>query len=217
MAKACSDSGRQAADVALLAVSKRQSPEAIKALYSLGLREFGESYAGEGVAKQSTLCDRDIGWHFIGPMQSNKTGLVASHYDWMQSLDRQQIARRLNRQRPAAMAPLNVLIQVNIDAEPHKSGVLPADLDALVELVSELPRLALRGLMTIPRAGKPPEAQRQGFKSMRLLFARLQDLGEHIDTLSMGMSADLEHAIVEGSTMVRVGTGLFGPRQNNPE
>ncbi len=212
IAQACSISGRQACDVTLLAVSKRQPVDAIKALHKLGLTEFGESYAGEGAEKIELLADSHLTWHFIGPLQSNKTGIVAKHYDWMQSLDRPKIAQRLDRQRPATMAPLNVLIQVNIDAEAQKSGLLPEQLEAFAETVAVLPAVVLRGLMAIPRTGKPEKLQRQSFAAMRLLYEQLQAGHKGIDTLSMGMSDDLEAAIIEGSTMIRVGTALFGPR-----
>ncbi len=213
IANACDISGRQAQEVVLLAVSKRQPAAAIKALHSLGLNEFGESYAGEGVEKKALLSEPDLVWHFIGPLQSNKTALVATHYDWIQSLDRPRIADRLSRQRAATMPPLTVLIQVNIDKEPQKSGVSAENLNALADRVAGLPALDLRGLMAIPRAGKPEIQQRQSFKAMRLLFKQLQARHKSVDTLSMGMSDDLENAIVEGSTMIRVGTALFGPRE----
>ncbi len=205
--------GPKGAAVSLLAVSKRHTAEAIKALHALGVNDFGESFAREGADKRQQLADCGLVWHFIGPLQSNKTGLVARHFDWIQSLDRSAIARRLNRQRPADMAPLDALIQVNIDSEPQKAGVSPQAIWPLAELVADLPALRLRGLMAIPRVGKPDAAQRQSFHAMRILFEKLQSRHDGIDTLSMGMSDDMDNAIIEGSTMVRIGTSLFGPRQ----
>jgi pyridoxal phosphate enzyme (YggS family) len=213
IAQACGKCGREAAEITLLAVSKRQPAEAVKALQQLGLDQFGESYAAEGVEKIGQLPDAGITWHFIGPLQSNKTGSVAGNYDWMQSLDRLHIARRLNRQRPTGRAPLNVLIQVNIDAEAQKSGVTLLEVAGFADEIASLPALRLRGLMAIPRPGKPESLQRQSFAALRLLFEQLQHDHGGIDTLSMGMSDDLDSAIMEGSTMVRVGTALFGPRQ----
>lgn len=209
---ATAQAGRKGATVSLLAVSKRHASEAIKALHALGVNDFGESFAREGADKQQQLAEFGLVWHFIGPLQSNKTGLVARHFDWFQSLDRSRIARRLNRQRPEDMAPLNMLIQVNIDLEPQKAGVSPEHIEALAELVAGLPALRLRGLMAIPRVGKPDAAQRQSFRAMRMLFEKLQTSHDSADTLSMGMSDDMDNAIIEGSTMVRVGTSLFGPR-----
>jgi pyridoxal phosphate enzyme (YggS family) len=213
IARACEKCGREAAEITLLAVSKRQPVEAVKALRQLGLDQFGESYAAEGVEKIGQLPGAGITWHFIGPLQSNKTGLVAGNYDWMQSLDRLHIAERLNRQRQPGRAPLNVLIQVNIDTEAQKSGVTPAEVAGFADEIAARPALRLRGLMTIPRPGKPESLQRQSFAALRLLFEQLQHEHGGIDTLSMGMSDDLDSAIMEGSTMVRVGTALFGPRQ----
>jgi len=212
IAAACDLSGRQVAEVKLLAVSKRQPVEAIKGLQALGLAEFGESYATEGVEKVQLLAEPGLVWHFIGPIQSNKTRLIAGHFDWVQSVDRAKIADRLNRQRPDNMAPLQVLIQVNIDAEPQKAGILPDQLNTLAELVAGLPSLNLRGLMAIPRFGKPENEQRSSFREMRSLFEQLKSSYGSVDTLSMGMSDDLDSAILEGSTMVRIGTALFGPR-----
>lgn len=213
IAAACKQSSRPVSDVLLLAVSKRHTAAAIKVLHSLGLNEFGESYASEGSVKQQQLADENLVWHFIGPLQSNKTALVARHFDWIHSVDRVKIATRLDRQRPQDMPPLNVLVQVNIDAEPQKAGVLVEDLEPLVDLISTLPALRLRGLMAIPRVGKPTPEQRQSFQAMRNLFESLQSRYETFDTLSMGMSDDLESAIMEGSTMIRIGTALFGPRE----
>ncbi len=216
IAKACNIAGRATSQVSLLVVSKRQPVAAIEALHALSLNEFGESFAAEGAGKQKLLADAGLVWHFIGPLQSNKTGLVASHFDWIQSMDRPRIAHRLNRQRPADMAPLNALIQVNIDKETQKAGVSPEHIEELADVIAQLPALRLRGLMAIPRAGKPEPEQRQSFGAMRVLFEKLQSMHHGIDTLSMGMSDDLDSAIIEGSTMVRIGTALFGPRQEKP-
>ena len=213
ISSACDLAGRQATDVALLAVSKRQPIEAIKGLQALGLNEFGESYASEGVEKLKIISDPELVWHFIGPIQSNKTRLIAEHFDWVQSVDRARIADRLNRQRPENMAPLQVLIQVNIDSEPQKAGVMPNQLDTLAEQVAELPAMNFRGLMAIPRFGKPKNEQRRSFSELKSLFENLKSRYKSVDMLSMGMSDDMDSAILEGSTMVRVGTALFGPRQ----
>ena len=203
--------GRPEGAVTLLAVSKKQPVEALLEAYAAGVRDFGESYVQEAVAKQealsqlSTLPD-DICWHFIGPIQSNKTKWVASQFDWVHSVDRLKIAERLSEQRPPELPPLNICIQINIDAEDSKSGI------ELAQQISALPRLKLRGLMAIPKADATEAERRQTFAALRAAWLELKSQHEHIDTLSIGMSEDLELAIEYGSTIVRVGTALFGAR-----
>jgi PLP dependent protein len=210
--RACESAGRDPGEIAILAVSKKQEASRIRALYALGQRAFGENYAQEALTKQALLADLEIEWHFIGPLQSNKTREVAGHFDWAQSVDREKTARRLDRQRAEECPPLNVCIQVNIDREPQKSGVAPEQAEDLANLVCALPRLRLRGLMSIPRMAEPDHDPSDSYRRMRDLFDRLCDRGLELDTLSMGMSADLEQAISQGSTMVRIGTDLMGPR-----
>lgn len=212
VSRACQQAGRAASEVALLAVSKRHPAERIRGLFSCGQRAFGENYVQEALAKQEQLCDLDIEWHFIGPLQSNKTRDVASHFDWVQSADREKILRRLSDQRPAELPALNVCIQVNIDREPQKAGALPEAAAGLARLAQSLPRLRLRGLMAIPHIETADFDPTDSYGRMRGLFRELQSAGIAMDTLSMGMSADLEAAIAQGSTMVRVGTDLLGPR-----
>ena len=202
----------EAAGVALLAVSKTQPAAAIRALAGLGQRAFGENYVQEALAKQRQLADLALEWHLIGPLQSNKCRDVAQHFDWLQSLDRARLIAPLAQHRPANHAPLNVLIQVNIDDETSKSGCAPDQIAALAAEIAAAPRLRLRGLMAIP-APVPDRAQRRdAFQRMCTLFGRLRSAHADIDTLSMGMSDDFELAIAEGATMVRVGTALFGAR-----
>ncbi|UDM51021.1 YggS family pyridoxal phosphate-dependent enzyme [Cupriavidus sp. MP-37] len=214
IAAAAQQAGRQAADIALLAVSKTVSPDRIRAAYAAGQREFGENYVQEGVDKIAALADlRDrLQWHFIGPLQSNKTRPVAEHFDWVHTIDRLRIAERLSAQRPAGMAPLQVCIQVNISGEASKSGVAPAEVPALAHAVAALPNLRLRGLMAIPEPEQDPAAQRRPFAAMRAMLQALRADGLALDTLSMGMSGDMEAAIAEGSTLVRIGTAIFGAR-----
>lgn len=202
--------GRRRDSVRLIAVSKTQPAEAIAAAYYWGQREFGENYVQEALAKQEKLAHFDIGWHFIGPIQSNKTKLIAAHFSWVHSVDRIKIAERLSDQRPKGLPPLNVCIQVNVSGEATKSGAALEELDELVRAIAALPRLRVRGLMAIPAPTGEIDLQRASFRSLRQAAERLGDLG--LDTLSMGMSDDLEAAIMEGSTMVRIGTALFGPR-----
>jgi len=213
---ACKSAGRDPAEVAVLAVSKRHSAGRIRALHALGQRAFGENYAQEALTKQDRLRDLDIEWHFIGPLQSNKTREVAAQFDWVQSADREKILRRLSEQRPEAMPPLNVCIQVNIDREPQKAGALPEAAEPLARLAEGLPRLRLRGLMTIPRIATDAWDPTDSYRRLRDLFGVMRASGLVMDTLSMGMSADLEQAISQGSTMVRVGTDLLGPRPEEP-
>lgn len=210
---ACRNAGREPAEVTLLAVSKTRSAGEIEQLRALGPCHFGENYLDEAAAKQDLLAGSDIRWHFIGPVQSNKTRELAQRFDWIQSLDREKIARRLADQRPDDQPPMNVLIQVNIDREPQKAGCLPEQLDALADFVAGHAVLRLRGLMAIPAADHDRDDSRRTFAELRRIYQRLAGAHDHVDTLSMGMSGDLEDAIAEGSTMIRVGTALFGPRQ----
>ena len=224
MKQAAARAGRGAAEVTLVAVSKTFPAPAVVALARCGQRDFGESYVQEALVKIAAVraaVDLPLAWHFIGPIQSNKTRPIAEHFDWVQSVDRLKIAERLSEQRPAHLPPLNVLLQVNISGEPSKSGVAPADVAALARAVAALPRLRLRGLMAIPEPEDDPQRQRPPLAAMKRLFDALRAGGfAGWDTLSMGMSADLETAIEEGTTMVRVGTALFGARparQRAPE
>jgi hypothetical protein len=212
IAAACSAAGRAPGEVALLAVSKKHTAGKIRDLHALGQRSFGENYVQEALAKQAKLQGLDIEWHFIGPLQSNKTREAAGHFDWVQSADREKIVRRLSAQRPAELPAMNVCIEVNIDREPQKSGVLPEDTAALAHLVQELPRIRLRGLMAIPKMADDVHDPGDSYRRMQQLYGALLEEGIEMDTLSMGMSADLESAIAHGSTMVRVGTDLLGPR-----
>ena len=221
IARACAAAGRDPAGVRLLAVSKTFGADAVLQAVAAGQRDFGENYVQEGVDKiaavWAALPDVVLQWHCIGPLQSNKTRPVAEHFDWVHTVDRLKIAERLSAQRPANLPPLQVCIQVNIDGGPTKSGVAPADALALARDVAKLPRLALRGLMAIPDHAPQFEAQLAVHTRARRLFdeiAALREPGlEAFDTLSLGMTADLEAAIRAGSTMVRVGTGIFGGRK----
>jgi pyridoxal phosphate enzyme (YggS family) len=210
------DSGRPAGVVALVAVSKTfDAPDVAEAVDS-GQRIFGENYVQEGVDKVLALRelrpDAILQWHFIGPLQSNKTRLVAEHFDWVDSVDRLKIAQRLSEQRPAGLSPLNLCIQVNISGEASKSGVAPEQGIELARAVALLPRLRLRGLMCIPEPSESAHAQRAAFARTRALFEQLRASGLALDTLSMGMSSDLEAAIAEGATQVRIGSAIFGAR-----
>ncbi len=208
--KAEESAGRALGSVRLIAVSKTHPAEAIRAAYALGQRDFGENYLQEALDKQKALSDLDIVWHFIGPIQSNKTRLIAEHFDWVHSVDRLKIAERLSAQRPEDLPPLNVCIQVNVSGETSKSGVGFTELPALAQATRNLPRLRLRGLMAIPEPTDDPEEQRAAFRALRVA---MHDLGiSELDTLSMGMSDDLEAAVGEGATMVRIGTAIFGAR-----
>ncbi len=208
-----SQSGRQPDDITLIAVAKSQSAVAMRALATAGQRHFGENYLQEALAHQQALGDLSLCWHFIGPLQSNKTRDVAACFDWVHSVDRLRIARRLDSQRPQALPPLNVCLQVNISGETSKSGVSPEELPALATAVAQLPQLRLRGLMAIPAPADNETSQRQPCRQLREALESLNSEGHALDVLSMGMSADLEAAIAEGATHVRVGTDLFGPRQ----
>lgn len=201
--------GRNPQSVHLVAVSKTQPADALREAYAAGQRYFGENYLQEALEKQQALSDlSDIEWHFIGPMQSNKTRPIAEHFAWVHSLDRPKLAQRLNDQRPSHLPPLNVCIQVNVDDESTKSGIGFSELPELVKAIQSLPRLALRGLMAIPAVNNSPEQQTKAFR--RLAEAKAQY--DFMDCLSMGMSADLEVAVAEGATHVRVGTDIFGKR-----
>ncbi len=208
-AQAC---GRNAADIKLLAVSKTFDASAIAAAHACGQRAFGENYAQEALAKIETLGNAALEWHFIGPIQSNKTRAIAEHFDWVHSVDRVKIAQRLSAARPAHLAPLNICLEVNVGGENSKSGVPPQAAPGLAHEIAALPRLKLRGLMTIPPPAADSVAQRHYFAVLRELKERLNGDGLALDTLSMGMSADLEAAIAEGATIVRVGTAIFGER-----
>jgi pyridoxal phosphate enzyme (YggS family) len=212
IAVACQGAGRDGDAVALLAVSKQQPAGRIRELFVAGQRHFGENYLQEALLKQAQLADLDIAWHFIGPLQSNKTREVAQNFSWVQSADRARLLQRLSDQRPPALPPLNICLQVNIDDEPQKAGAAPAEVTELAQLANRLPGLKLRGLMAIPGVAANGATQPESFARMKRLFDDLLARGLKIDTLSMGMSADLETAIEAGSTLVRVGTDLFGPR-----
>ena len=205
-------SQRSECDILVLAVSKTRPAADIRAAHDCGLLEFGESYLQEALVKMPELEDLDLTWHFIGPIQSNKTRAIAGHFDWVHSVDRSKIARRLSEQRPQDMAPLQVCIQVNISGESSKSGATLEELPQLVREIITLPRLRLRGFMAIPAATGDTRLQRQSFGRLRTALAQLQVIAPAMDTLSMGMSADIEAAIAEGATIVRAGTAIFGSR-----
>lgn len=209
---ACQAAGRAPGSVRLLAVSKTWGADAVRQAHAAGQTAFGENYIQEAVEKITALHDLPLEWHCIGPIQSNKTRLVAEHFDWVHSVDRLKIAQRLSEQRPAHLPPLQVCIQVNVDRGENKSGVSPQDLPALAQAVAALPRLQLRGLMTIPEPAESAAQMRAVHAQARTLLEALRQQGLALDTLSMGMSADMEAAIAEGSTMVRVGTAIFGQR-----
>lgn len=201
--------GRPENSVQLLAVSKTKPAQDLREAHAAGLRDFGENYLQEALGKQLELADLPLIWHFIGPIQSNKTRAIAEHFDWVHSVDRLKIAQRLSEQRPAELPPLNICIQVNVSGEASKSGCTPADLPALSETISALPRLKLRGLMAIPEPTEDRAEQDAAFAAVQRLQA---SLNLPLDTLSMGMSHDLEAAIAQGATWVRIGTALFGAR-----
>ncbi|MDZ3994247.1 YggS family pyridoxal phosphate-dependent enzyme [Pseudomonas sp. Teo4] len=205
--------GRDPASVHLLAVSKTKPASAIREIHAAGVRDVGENYLQEALAKQDELRDLPLIWHFIGPIQSNKTKAIAEHFDWVHSVDRLKIAQRLSEQRPAGLPPLNICLQVNVSGEDSKSGCAPGDLPALAKAVAALPNLRLRGLMAIPEPTEDRAAQEAAFASLRQLQ---EGLGLDCDTLSMGMSHDLEAAIAQGATWVRIGTALFGARNYGP-
>ena len=204
--------GRQPGSVKLLAVSKTRNAADILALAQLGVSDFGENQVQEAQAKIEQLRGHALTWHFIGPIQSNKTRQIAGDFDWVHSVDRSKIADRLHAARPPDKPPLNICIQVNIDAEPSKSGIDPGELPQLAEHLMPLTRLKLRGLMAIPAPVDSLDAQRRAFMKLRLLQEQLSDSAYQADTLSMGMTGDMQAAIAEGATIVRIGTALFGPR-----
>ncbi len=212
--QACAQAGRPVQGLTLLAVSKMQDADAVRAAAAAGQRAFGENYVQEGLAKMAATADLvpRPEWHLIGPLQSNKTRVVAESFDWVHTIDRLKVAERLSAQRPLALPPLNVCLQVNISGEASKSGATAAELSALAHAVAALPRLKLRGLMAIPEPAADQASQRLPHRALKRLLDDLNREGLALDTLSMGMSADLEAAIGEGATIVRVGTAIFGDR-----
>lgn len=203
---------RDAAQISLLAVSKTVSAAVMREAYSAGQKAFGENYVQEALDKMRELRDLPLEWHFIGPIQSNKTRAIAESFSWVHSVDRLKIAERLSEQRPANFPPLNVCLQVNVSGEASKGGVAPAEAEPLAQAIAILPRLRLRGLMAIPAPADKLAVQRAAFTRMRELLMRMNSAGLKLDTLSMGMSHDLTAAILEGATIVRVGTAIFGSR-----
>ena len=212
IARAAQAAQRPPGDILLLAVSKTIPAERVAEAYAAGQRAFGENHAQEAVEKITVLAALPLDWHFIGPIQSNKTRLIAEHFGWVHSVEREKIAERLNAARPEGMAPLNVCIQVNVSAEASKSGVAPGDEAKLADAIARLPRLKLRGLMAIPEPTVDVALQRRRFALLRDLKEGLRARGHALDTLSMGMSDDFETAILEGATIVRIGTAVFGAR-----
>jgi pyridoxal phosphate enzyme (YggS family) len=216
IARSCQRAGRDAKAVTLLAVSKTFDADAVRQAQAAGQRVFGENYVQEGLEKIQLLRSEDpaarLEWHCIGPLQSNKSRLVAEHFDWVQSVDRLKIAQRLSEQRPDGLPPLQVCLQVNVDGGANKSGVAPGDLPVLAQAVSLLPNIRLRGLMSVPEPVDGFEAQRDVFLQVKALFDDLNTRGFALDTLSLGMSDDLDAAVAAGSTMVRVGRAIFGSR-----
>lgn len=208
--------GRAPQDIRLIAASKAQPAAAIRELAALGIRDFGENFVQEALRKQAALTDLDLVWHFIGRIQSNKTRDIAKHFTWVHSVDRIHIARRLSQQRSADQGSLNICLQVNIQQEQSKAGLGLESLDEVAHTASELPGIQLRGLMVIPQQTSDLVAQRRPFAQLRAALERLNAQGLDLDTLSMGMSADMDAAILEGATMIRIGTALFGPRERNP-
>ncbi|MDG2047790.1 MAG: YggS family pyridoxal phosphate-dependent enzyme [Halioglobus sp.] len=199
-------------DILVIAASKGHLAADIRTAHACGIMHFGESYLQEAIKKMAALEDLHLGWHFIGPIQSNKTAPIAQNFDWVHSIDRIKIARRLSEQRPQHLLPLQVCLQINISKEASKSGTTIDALPELATTVVELPNLQLRGLMAVPAANISADEQRDAFSEMREALAQLKGLYSSVDTLSMGMSADVENAILEGATAVRVGTAIFGPR-----
>ena len=210
--KSATEAGRDPGAVRLLAVSKKQPLTKIRDAAAAGQRDFGENLVQEGVEKIRALADLDLTWHFIGHLQSNKTRVVAENFDWVHTIDKLKTARRLSDQRPTGLPPLNVCVQVNVDDEPSKSGVAPGEVFDLAGACVELPNLELRGLMCLPAIREGLEAQRKPFAVLRALAEDLRNRGIDTDTLSMGMTADYRAAILEGATIVRIGTALFGER-----
>jgi len=214
IALAAQVAGRDPASIALLAVSKTFPAEDIRAAHAAGQRAFGENYVQEALTKVEALADlrASLVWHFIGPLQSNKTRPVAEHFDWVHSVDRLKIAQRLSEQRPDTLPPLNICLQINISGEASKSGITPGEAAEVARQIAALPKLRLRGLMAIPEPAGDVEQQRVPHRALRELFEQLCAEGFELDTLSMGMSGDLEAAVLEGATIVRVGTAIFGAR-----
>lgn len=211
ISSACAAAGRNENEVSVLAVSKRHGPAAVAEAWAAGLPAMGENYVQEALAKMP-LCPPEVVWHFIGRLQSNKTRAVAKHFGWVQTVTSLKLAERLNAQRPAELAPLNVCVQVQTDSTGQHGGIAPASAAALCAAIHELPNLRLRGLMTIPAAERTLAAQRIPLRACAEVYRDLQQAGLPLDTLSMGMSGDLEAAILEGSTLLRIGTAIFGPR-----
>jgi pyridoxal phosphate enzyme (YggS family) len=216
IARACAAAQRDVNEVTLLAVSKTFGPEAVREAWDAGQRAFGENYIQEAVEKIGLLHDLGAEWHCIGPIQSNKTRLVAANFHWAHTVDRLKVAQRLAQQRPPGLPPLQVCVQVNVDGGPNKSGVTPNEALALAREVAQLSGLRLRGVMTIPEPAQGFEAQKAVHLKAKAVFDELRDKGLAVDTLSMGMSGDLEAAIAAGSTMVRVGSAIFGGRPPKP-
>ena len=210
--QAATEYNRDAGKISLLAVSKRKPASDLRNAYDCGQRDFGENFLQEAQSKMRELADLDIIWHFIGPVQSNKTRALAESFNWVHCVDRRKIAQRLSDQRPESMPPLNICIQVNIDLEASKTGVTPGDITALAEAIRDLPQIKLRGLMAIPAQRSNFECQREPFAKLKQALQDLQQSGLDCDTLSMGMSHDMQAAIAEGSTLVRIGTAIFGER-----
>jgi len=215
IAAAALEAGRDPADIQILAVSKNQLTSAVREAAASGLMRFGENYLQEA-SEKIRECGENLEWHFIGTIQSNKTGTIAGSFDWVQTVASSRIAQRLSRQRPEGNSDLQVCIQVRLDPEGKHGGAPVGEVVRLAEQIDSLPRLRLRGLMGMPIPTSNIEEQRRPFRELHLLMERLRDQGHHIDTLSMGMSGDLEAAILEGATMLRIGTGIFGPREAPP-
>ena len=213
IAEAARNAGRSPDDILLLAASKTNPPEKLREAWEAGQTVFGENYLQEGLIKIRALSDLPIEWHFIGPIQSNKTKPIAENFSWVHSIDREKIATRLSSARPESLPPLEVCVQVNVSGEVTKSGVDPEQAVELTAFVSQLPRLKLRGLMAVPELTSATALQREQFQVMRAIFEQLKRDGFDVDTLSMGMSEDMDIAIAEGATIVRVGTAIFGPRR----
>lgn len=216
MASACEAAGRDPASVTLLAVSKTRPAAELRAAWEAGQHAFGENYLQEALEKMAALADLPLEWHFIGHIQSNKTRAVAEHFAWAHGVDSLKVARRLGEQRPAGLPPLNICLQVNISGEASKDGFGPDAVAAAADAIAGLPGLRLRGLMAIPEPAASSEARRAPLRALRELLEQLRQKHPELDTLSMGMSADLAEAIAEGATLVRIGTALFGPRPPHP-
>ncbi|SFI41326.1 YggS family pyridoxal phosphate-dependent enzyme [Nitrosomonas sp. Nm34] len=213
IAEAARNAGRRPEDILLLAASKTNPPEKVREAWEAGQTVFGENYLQEGLIKIRALADLPIEWHFIGPIQSNKTKPIAENFAWAHSVDREKIAVRLSNARPESLPPLQVCVQVNVSGEVTKSGIAPEQAAELATFVNQLPRLKLRGLMAVPELTSATALQREQFQIMRQIFEQLKKDGFDIDTLSMGMSEDMDIAIAEGATIVRIGTAIFGPRR----